>query len=237
MSRRDRVVVPGLPHHVTHRGNRRNETFRETDDYEIYLRLLRKYTERYKVRVWDYSLMPNHVHLILVPDDEDSLSETIQCVDGTYAMLFNALYGTTGHLWEGRFFSCVMDEAYLWNAVRYVERNPVRAGLVTRAEDYPWSSAAAYCGSRPDRLLSNDLPIKHLIPDWSAWLAVPNTPQQDQLIRERTESGFPCGSDEFVIQLEQQLGRRIRPQKPGRKPKIDPNPVPARHGEIQQRGV
>ena len=227
MSRRDRIVVPGLPHHVTHRGNRRNETFKEADDYKIYLRLLRKYTQRYELRIWGYSLMPNHVHVIAVPSDVESLSDTIQCVDGTYATLFNGLYDTTGHLWEGRFFSCVMDEAYLWNAVRYVELNPVRAGLVARAEDYPWSSAAAHCGLRRDPLLSNDLPIIGLIEDWASWLAIPNPPDQDQRIRERTESGYPCGSDQFVIGLEQQLGRAIRPQKSGRKPKNDSAAVPS----------
>ena len=159
--------------------------------------------------------------MIVVPSDEESLSDMIQCVDGTYATLFNALYGTTGHLWEGRFFSCVMDESHLVNASRYVELNPVRAGLVSRAEDYPWSSAAAHCGLRHDPLLSNDLPIKELISDWAAWLAVPNAPEQDQMLRERTESGYPCGSDQFVIDLEQRLGRRIRRQKSGRKPKAN----------------
>src|SRR6185503_14622489 len=107
MPRPPRVSVPGLPHHVTHRGIRRTETFRETEDYEIYLRLMRKYGQRCELRIWDYTLMPNHVHLIVVPEEEESLSNFIQSVDGTYAILFNALYGTSGHVWEGRFFSCV----------------------------------------------------------------------------------------------------------------------------------
>ena len=223
MPRRYRVIVPGLPHHCTHRGNRKNETFREADDYQIYLRLLWKYIQRFSLRIWAYCLMPNHVHLIAVPRDEGSLSEAIQCVDGTYATLFNGLYDCTGHLWEGRFYSSVMDEAYLWNAVRYVERNPIRAGLVARAEDYRWSSAAAHCGLRTDRLLSNDLPVLGLVEDWSSWLAVPNLREHDQLIRQRTESGYPCGSNDFIIQIEQKLGRPIRPQKPGRKPKEPKN--------------
>jgi REP-associated tyrosine transposase len=219
MPRRYRVIIPGLPHHCTHRGNRRNETFKEADDYQIYLRLLWKYVQRYALRIWAYCLMPNHVHLIAVPCDETSLSETIQCVDGTYATLFNGLYDSTGHLWEGRFYSSVMDEAYLRNAVRYVERNPIRSGLVARAEDYRWSSAAAHCGIRSDRLLADDLPILGIVEDWSSWLAVPNLREHDEMIRQRTESGYPCGPDEFVIQLEQKLGRSIRPQKSGRKPK------------------
>ncbi len=218
MPRRYRVIVPGLPHHCTHRGNRKSETFREPDDYQIYLRLLWKYVQRYALRIWAYCLMPNHVHLIAVPRDETSLSEAIQCVDGTYATLFNGLYDSTGHLWEGRFYSSVMDDDYLRNAVRYVERNPIRAGLVRHAEDYRWSSAAAHCGLRSDRLLSNDLPVIGAVENWSSWLAIPNLSEHDQKIRERTESGYPCGSDEFVIQLEQKLGRPIRPKKSGRKP-------------------
>jgi putative transposase len=112
-----------------------------------------------------------------------------------------------------------MDEAYLRNAVRYVERNPIRSGLVARAEDYRWSSAAAHCGIRSDRLLADDLPILGIVEDWSSWLAVPNLREHDEMIRQRTESGYPCGPDEFVIQLEKKLGRPIRPQKSGRKPK------------------
>jgi putative transposase len=219
MSRRDRLIVPGLPHHCTHRGNRRSQTFFENADYEMYLRLLRKYCQRFELRLWAYTLMPNHVHLVAVPPNEQSLSEMIQCVDGTYAVLFNGLYDKSGHLWEGRFFSSVMDETYLLNAIRYVERNPVRAGLVLRAEDYPWSSAAAHCGLRPDPLLSNDVPFANLIEDWSAWLAIPNPPDVNQTLRDRTQTGYPCGSDRFILNLELQLARRIRPQKTGRKPK------------------
>ena len=217
MPRRLRVVVPGMPHHVTHRGNRRKETFSETEDYKVYLRLLRKYAHRHKLRIWAYALMPNHTHIVAVPNGEESLSDAIQCADGTYATLFNALYETSGHLWEGRFFSCVMDEMHLWNAIRYVERNPVRAGLVSRAEDYRWSSAAAHCGQEHDPLLSNDLPLTLSVDNWAAWLAIANTEEQDRRLRERTESGYPCGSEDFVIGLEQRLGKRIRPLKGGRK--------------------
>ena len=218
MPRRMRVVVPDLPHHVTHRGNRRKETFREPEDYEVYLRLLRKYALRYGLRIWAYTLMPNHTHLVVVPSKQESLSDAIQCVDSTYAMLFNALYETSGHLWEGRFFSCVLDEMHLWNAIRYVERNPLRGGLISRAEDYRWSSAAAHCGQRSDPILSNDLPLTQCVENWTAWLAMTNTEDHDRKLRERTESGYPCGSDEFVIGLEQQLGRRIRRLSGGRKP-------------------
>ena len=216
MSKRHRLVVPGLPHHATHRGNRRQNTFREDEDYEIYRRLLRKYSDRYALHICSYSLMPNHVHLIAVPDREEALADTVQSVDGTYATLFNGLYGTVGHLWQGRFFSCPMDEGHFWNAVRYVERNAVRAGLVGRAEVYPWSSAAGHCGLRTDPLLSNEWPFPNPIANWSGWLAGSDMGEDEELLRKNTQSGYPCASEDFVDRLEVITGRQIRPLKGGR---------------------
>jgi putative transposase len=137
------------------------------EDHFVYIRLLQKFLAEFEVRLWAYALMPNHVHLIVVPPKEDSLSALIHRAHGGYADFFNALYGTVGHLWQGRFNSSAMDEGYFWNAVRYVERNPVRSGLVSVAEEYRWSSAAAHCGLRHDPLLSNDLPHNPLIRNWS----------------------------------------------------------------------
>jgi putative transposase len=142
-----------LPHHVTHRGNRCSDIFRETEDREIYLWLLQKHANQDGVSVCAYALMTNHVHLIVIPERDESLSDMIQNVHGAYATIFNGQYGLAGHLWQGRFFSCVLDTPHLWNAVRYVEQNPVRAGLVRRAEHFRWSSAASRCGMRNDRLL------------------------------------------------------------------------------------
>jgi len=209
MPRPERIVVPGLPHHITHRGNRRQLVFREQDDYQIYLRLLRKAKERFEVKLWSYSLMPNHVHLIAVPGHRESLSEAVQWAHGKYAELFNGLNDIVGHLWQGRFGSSVMDEHYLWNAVRYVERNPVRACLVRRAEDYQWSSAAAHCGLRHDPLVSSDLPLIAQIQDWSGWLAGNEAADDLRRLRECTQRGHPCGSDEFVALVEERSGRKV----------------------------
>ena len=209
MPRRDRIVVPSLPHHITHRGNRRDEIFRQADDYRIYLRLLRKAVERNPVKIWAYVLMPNHIHLIVVPEREDSLADAIQWAHGKYADVFNGLYGTVGHLWQGRFRSTVMDESHLFNGVRYVERNPVRAGLVGKAEDYSWSSAAVHCGFRSDPLVSGDLPFANVIQDWSGWLAGAETEEEIRRLRNCTQTGYPCGPDEFVRCLEQRVGHRI----------------------------
>lgn len=217
MTRGARVVVPGLPHHITHRGNRREEIFRRPEDYLAYLRLLRKYLNEVQVRIWAYSLMPNHVHLIAVPDAEDSLSKLIHHAHSAYADFFNELYETVGHLWQGRFYSSAMEEGYFWNAVRYVECNPVRAGLVERAEEYRWSSAAAHCGLRDDPILSNDIPFNPYIGNWSEWLALGDLEAVNGHIRRSTATGRPCGSDLFIRGLEQKLCRPILPRKRGPK--------------------
>ena len=231
MTRNARLVVPGLPHHLTHRGNRREEIFKRLEDYRVYMRMLRKFLVEVKVRLWAYTLMPNHVHLITVPCHADSLSKLIHNVHGGYADFFNGLYGTVGHLWQGRFFSSVMDEGYLWNAVRYVERNPVRAGLVSRAEDYEWSSAAAHCGLRDDPLLSNDMPLSPFITNWSEWLATGDPEDLNSQIRQNTALGRPCGSEFFIRGLEHDLGRSILPRKRGPKPKKTPS-TDSDHGQL-----
>src|SRR5262245_6286976 len=206
MSKPDRVVVPGLPHHITHRGNRREEIFREADDYQTYLRLLRKAIERHSVLLWSYSLMANHVHLVAVPERQESLGKALHWAHGNYAGYFNARYDTVGHLWEGRFRSSVMDEHHLFNGIRYVERNPVRARLVLRAEDYPWSSPAARCGLRGDALISDDLPLLLEIQDWSNWLAGVESEEELRRIRQCADRGYPVGSEEFIRRIEQESG-------------------------------
>jgi putative transposase len=204
MARPERVVVPGLPHHVTHRGNHRDPIFKHEDDYRVYLRLLCRSMKRYEVRLWSYCLMPNHVHLIAVPTRKESLSEAIRWAHGKYAELFNSLYDSVGHLWQGRFGSAVMDEQYLFNAVRYVERNPVRACLVKRAEDYVWSSASAHCGLRHDSVLSGDLPLVGIVANWSSWLAGSESTEDMRQIRDCTRRGRACGSDAFISMVEGQ---------------------------------
>jgi len=148
------------------------------------------------------------------------LSDFVQEAHGTYATIFNAKYGLTGHTWEGRFFSCVLDPSHFWNALRYVERNPVRAGIVGRAEDYRWSSAAAHCGLRSDPGLSNMKLPTDVIGDWSRWLMNGNLPNVDAYIRNQTFAGHPCGSDDFFSELEVCLARRLLPRRPGRPRKM-----------------
>ncbi|HET9129748.1 MAG TPA: transposase, partial [Terriglobia bacterium] len=158
-----------------------------------------------------------HVHLIAVPEREDLMSRALRNVHGEYAGYFNARHAKSGHLWQGRFKAAVLDERHLWNAVRYVERNPVRAGIVTRAEDYRWSSAAAHCRLRKDPIISNDLPLLHEISDWASWLADTESELDLKFIRDRTRTCRPCTDTEFAQKLEVQLNRKLLPQQSGRK--------------------
>jgi putative transposase len=138
MPRIARTVFAGLPYHITQRGNRREDVFFLNEDREVYLAWLQKYCAIHKVHVLAYCLMTNHVHLIVVPQQEDGLQGVLKPLHMRYAQRINRRQGWSGHLWQGRFFSSPLDEAYLWFCVRYVERNPVRAGMVEQAEDYPW---------------------------------------------------------------------------------------------------
>ncbi len=144
MARIARFVVPGLPHHVTQRGNRRERVFFGDDDYELYRDLLASQCRKQGVACWAYCLMPNHVHLILVPDREEALARALGETHRRYASVVNARARVTGHLFQSRFGSVVIDEEHLAAAARYVALNPVRAKLVARAEDWRWSSARAH---------------------------------------------------------------------------------------------
>jgi putative transposase len=220
MSRTARIVVPGFPHHVTQRGNRRADIFETDQDRQAYLRFLKAHCEKRKVSVWAYCLMSNHIHLVVVPEKASSLSEGLRDAHTVYAMYFNSRTHLTGHVWQGRFFSCVLDESHLWAAVRYVELNPVHAALVERAETYPWSSAAAHCGLGAPTVLSTAFPPAGAVPDWAEWLHEPIMDQEQAFtdLRRQTHTGRPCGSRVFLDQLELLLARTLRPKSPGPKP-------------------
>lgn len=185
------MVMPGMPHHITQRGNRRADVFLSDADRVRYLALTAQYSARYSLAVWAYCLMSNHVHFVAVPSTAESLGCTLRDTHQVYAAWFNQRSGESGHLWQGRFYSCALDDAHLWAAVRYVERNPVRAGLVHRAEDWPWSSAASHCGLRSDGLLA-PINMPWPVTDWREYLR-----DEDEIaaafIRKQTASGRPCG--------------------------------------------
>jgi putative transposase len=219
--RRGRVTVPGVPHHVTQRGNRRSNVFPDAEDRHLYLELLREYSMRHRLRLWTYNLMTNHTHLIVMPESPSAISDTLRDAHSAYASMFNRKDGYCGHLWQGRFYSCLLDGEHLEHAVRYVECNPVRAGIVRRAEDYPWSSAGPHVMGVEDRYLDLGLPLIGVIKNWSAWLAGDPDEETIQAIREATATGRACGSEEFIRRMETYSERSLRPRKRGRKASVN----------------
>jgi len=210
MPRIARIVVPDVPHHVTQRGNRQVQVFQTDQDYGLYLDLLSHYARKSDVRIVAYSLMPNHVHLVIFPRHEDSLARLCRDCNGTYASIYNQRYGFTGHLWQGRYYSCALDDAHFWAAVRYVERNPLRAGLVRRAERYPWSSARAHCLGIEDKIVSQqEFPKESPVEDWASWLAGEEDQTKLRRLRIETITGRPAASEVFVSELEARLGRSL----------------------------
>jgi len=199
--------------------------FREESDYQRYLELLRTYSRRYALAIAGYCLMTNHVHVVGEPRREDSIAKTFKYCHGVYATEFNKKYRKSGHLWQARPFSCVLDEAHAWAALRYVERNPVRAGMVPRAENYRWPSAPAHRNMAIDALLSSNWPAQGAPDDWKLWLGGKITAEQEQRIRDRTLTGRPCGDDRFVKTVEQAARRTLAPQKRGSKPSRDEEAV------------
>jgi putative transposase len=212
-------VLPGIAYHVTQRGNRRERTFFEDSDYAFYRELLARAAGKAGAEIWCYCLMPNHVHVIVVPADEDGLRRTFAETHRRYTAFVNARARWTGHLWQGRFGAVAMDEAHLANAVRYVSLNPVRAGLVEHARDWRWSSVAAHLRGKDDELV-RVAPLLERYGDFAAFLGQDAGDEAAwRRLRMAETSGRPLGSDAWVAAIETRTGRTLQPQKRGRKPR------------------
>ncbi len=214
MPRMARLVVPNYPHHVTQRGNRRQQTFFDKTDYLAYIKLLCDLKDKASVDIWAYCLMPNHVHLIAVPRHRQSMAKLFGVAHHRYARQLNSAHGWCGHLWQERFYSCVSDEAHLLAAVRYIELNPVRAGLCQRPDEWRWSSIHAHLNTAPDELV-NTAPMHERISDWPAYLAEDHTPEIFDALRKHTKTGRPVGNSRFIEKLEEVTGKRLQRHKPG----------------------
>ena len=217
MGRMARVVIPGIPHHVTQRGVRSMDVFFDDEDRRAYLRLLREEGQVHGVRFLAYCLMTNHVHLIAVPKTQQSLARAIGEGHRRYTRRINFRQGVRGYLFQGRFFSCPLDEYYLLAGTRYAERNPVRAKLVRRAWNWRWSSAGFHVGRRKTDPLVEDRDLLGLVDDWEALLREDD--DEADTLRTKTRTGRPCGSKAFVRKAERRTGRRLTPRPPGR-PKL-----------------
>src|SRR5258706_11023190 len=235
MPRIARVVVPGLPHHVTQRGNGRQDVFTSDEDRQLYLDLLRRHAKRCDLRVWAYCLMPNHVHLVAAPDRASSLARVMGRTHAEYARYFNLKRRRSGHLWEARFFSCPLQDLHLWRAMAYVERNPVRAALVGDAADYRWSSAPLHVRGQEAGWLDFTAWRQHY--DGTQWLHVLRTSVEDEAfslrLREAPRRGRVMGSRWFTQRIGKLMGRELRPKavgRPARNMKQQPLPQPIEIG-------
>lgn len=224
MARLPRLSLPGYPHHIIHRGNNRQAIFLTPADYQFLLDLLDESARQHDVAVHAYVLMPNHFHLLVTPKGEDSLARMMQAIGRRYVQYFNRSHQRSGTLWEGRYKSTVIEaKTYLLDCMSYIDLNPVRAGLVTQAQDYAWSSHGHYIGLRQDKLVA---------PHPICW-EMGNTPfareaayagrVQAGLKRETrlalTDSalhGWVLGSSEFKADIEKKSGRRVSRAQAGR---------------------
>lgn len=232
MARLPRLTVPGLPHHIIQRGNNRQPIFVTSVDYQLFLDLVREHATQFGVAVHAYVLMPNHVHLLATPQTLEGLPKMMQAVGRRYVRHFNDRHGRTGTLWEGRYRSTmVQTDRYLLACMVYIDLNPVRAGLVLQAADYPWSSHGHYAGLRSDPMVT---------PHPLVW-ALGNTPfareaayvamvQQGVTAKQSTDltqsalRGWALGDEQFVAELQRQTTRRVSKGAAGR-PTSKPSPA------------
>jgi putative transposase len=214
MPRIARIVAVGLPHHITQRGNYRQNVFLDEDDKRRYLYWIQEYSDRYSLSVLAYCLMQNHVHFIAIPNKEDSLSKTFNTAHMRYSQYFNKKIKTKGHLWQGRFYSCVLDEPHLLMAAKYIERNPVRAKIVKKPWQWNWSSALGHIDGVDQKEalagLDNLFKIIDMTPDsWREYIDSKEEETISDNIRKYTLTGRPLGTIEFIERLEKKFGRKL----------------------------
>ena len=223
MPRIARIIAVGYPHHITQRGNYRQKIFSNDADRKKYVSLLKEESKRYKLIILAYCLMANHVHFIGIPEKEDSMANVFKYAHMKYSQYYNKKMRTAGHLFQGRFFSSVMDEIYTFACARYIERNPVRAKMVKKACFYEWSSAKIHCGiERVDELGVNKLfgYIEEEQKTWKDFIDIPDNNNEIKEIRERTRKGRPLGNNNFIEKLEKKLNMFLRLKPKGRPRKI-----------------
>jgi putative transposase len=219
MARIGRVVIPGVPHHVTQRGNGRQIVFDADTDRLVYLDLLRKYSEEYRLTLWAWCLMSNHIHLLAVPERPNSLDRALARTHSDYARYLNIKRRSCGHVWQARFYSCPVGADHIWTTMAYIEQNPARAGLVEHANEYHWSSALAHAtGSDNHGLIDlRRWRLDYTAERWRLVLAsTMNEEAEIERLRRATLRGRPFCAEDQLNEFERNLGRRLRPMPVGR---------------------
>ncbi len=219
MPRIARIIAVGYPHHITQRGNYRQKIFADDTDRKKYISLLKAESKRYGLIVLAYCLMPNHVHFIGIPEREDSMGNVFKYAHMKYSQYYNKKTRATGHLFQGRFFSCIMDELHTTACTRYIERNPVRAKMVKKPYLWKWSSAKIHCGiDKCDELEVNKLfdYIEEKQKGWKEFIETFDNSNEIKRIRQQTRKGRPLGANDFVERLEKKLKKVLRLKPKGR---------------------
>ncbi|MEZ4820464.1 MAG: transposase [Bdellovibrionota bacterium] len=218
MPRFQRVVVSDIPHHVVNRGNRRQDVFFQASDYEYYLEMLSLFSRIYEVRIICYCLMTNHIHLIAIPSDERSLTQMMSDVQKSYTRMINFREGWRGHLWQGRYFSCPMDEVYTTRTARYIELNPMKAKMVNNIGEYTYSSIQFHLGEKEDKLIRESY-FDFSPKQWRDYLmeGLDSEKQEEDRLEIEQATGRPLGDDRFIKRLEEATDRVLKMKKSGPK--------------------
>jgi putative transposase len=201
MPRQARIVIPDVPCHVTQRGNNGQDVFFSANDRKRYLKWIIQYSSRYEFDILAYCLMTNHIHFVGIPRKLDSIARTFQVVQMMHTQSVNKAKGKEGHLWHSPYGCTLMDEKHMWLAIRYVEQNPVRAGIVDHAFDYPYSSAMAHSGLSDDPVLAQGINLPGAFDDWMEILEEVPDKESTEFIRTCTMRGIPCGDKNFAKRI------------------------------------
>jgi putative transposase len=218
MPRFARIVIPDIPHHITQRGNNKQDVFFVDDDRIAFLRFLKEQAEKFSLSIDGFCLMTNHIHIIATPHKENSLAKAMGKTNLLYSQYINFMHKRSGHLWQNRFYSCPLDEQYFYTALSYIERNPVRAKMTRSPILYRWSSASAHTDGEDEfGLIDNERWRQQSAGiDWNTVLRKGMEAQETTKIRIYCRTGRPLGSDGFISKLESVIGRRLRPLPVGR---------------------
>jgi putative transposase len=224
MPRVARIIAAQYPHHVTQRGNNRATVFFDDEDRDFYLETLGNYCRKWHVKVWAYCLMTNHVHILAVPEGQESLACCMGRTNLVYTQYVNRKYSRSGRLWQNRFYSTIVEtEPYLWMVVRYIEQNPVKSKLVNNPEDYKWSSCLFNTSGKGNDLVNDHEWLDKKDRESYRTFLMQQDTEKDQRIRRATSTGRPLGSNDFIAKLEIKLARKLFPGKAGRPKKLNSN--------------
>jgi putative transposase len=208
MPRTARAVAVDYPHHITQRGNNRELVFFDDQDRQTYLDLLKHYTQKYKVSIWAYCLMPNHIHLLAVPHEQKALALGVGRTNMVYTRYVNRKYLRSGRVWQNRFYSCIVDsDEYLWAVARYIEVNSVKAGLVPSATEFLWSSARFHLEGKADLLMASSDWLSDEKRSEYCQFILESDERTSNMIIQATRSGRPLCSSSTLVKLEELLGR------------------------------